>query len=157
MLSSSQKLKSNKKYCKPVEILCSSVLPPLQDAMAAITTKPEQLQATTLTADHLDQLAFSHHLSAPLTISVHSISSTLLTSLELSLASCNLPVLARYIFAEGPKVCSSVGTAVAKIQEVTPATPFFPDDSRGCIKETRMATASSDLQRATIHMNVRLH
>ena len=180
MLASSQKLTPNKKSCKPVDVLCSSVLPQLDvlcssvlpqlDVLCssvlpqledAITfTKPAELQATNsaaLLAKHLNQLPTCHHLTIPLTFSIHSISNILLTSLHLSIASWNLPMLTYYTFSVAPKACCSVSNAQSKIREVLPAMSmaFFPETSnRGYIEERRLRDSYSSLQSTVSHMFV---
>ena len=180
MLASSQKLTSNKKSCKPVDVLCSSVLPQLDvlcssvlpqlDVLcssvlpqledAIISTKPAELQATNsaaLLAKHLNQLTTCHHLTIPLTFSIHSISNILLTSLHLSLVSWNLPMLTYYTFSVAPKACCSVSNTQSKIREVLPAMSmaFSPEtSSRGYIEERRLRDSYSSLQSTVSQMFV---
>ena len=155
MLAASQKPMPNKKPCKPVEIFCSGVLPPLQSAIAA--TKPGQARQLTTTASiaaHLDHLTKYHHFSTPLWISVHSISNTLLGSLELNLAKWNMTMLARYIFAEAPRACQSVFSIESEIYKVLPPTAFPPTYCGGYLTEKRHQTSCNSFQKTFSQMHV---
>ena len=155
MLAASQKPTPNTKPCKPVEIFCSSVLPPLQNAIAATKPgQPRQLTTTASIADHLDHLTKCHNFSTPLWISVHSISNTLLSSLELSLANWNMMMLARYIFVEAPRVCHSVLSIESEIYKVLPPPTFPPMYCGGYLSEKRHQTTCSNFQNTFSQMHV---
>ena len=156
MLAASQKPTPNKKPCKPVEIFCSSVLPPLQNVIAATkpARQPHQLTTAASIAAHLDHLMNCHHFSTPLLMSVNTISNTLVSSLQPSLANWNLTMLARYIFAEAPRVSHSVYSIDSEIRKLLPSTAFFPTFCGGYLTEKRLQTSYSSFQKTFSQMHV---
>ena len=109
MLASSQKQGTGKKPSKTVEILCSEVLAPLQRGLSMTTnTDFHTLTTPQPNRENIDCLTTCSAILAPLTISIHAASNTLICSMEHSLASSSLPGLARYTFSEGRRVYRGV-------------------------------------------------
>lgn len=157
MLAASQKPAPNKKPSKPVEFLCNGVLPHLRNAIALADTEPgqpHQLTTSASIAHHVDLLNTCHHIGTPIRISIHAIANMLIVSLELSLANWNMSKLARFIFVEAPRVCSSVHDVESEIQKVLPPLALFPVNSGEYLKERRIYTSYSTLQNTCCRMHV---
>ena len=155
MLAASQTTKSNKKSCKAVEIFCNGVIPPLQNTAALIGTRPAQLTTPASLAHHLDHLTMCrHHLITPVTVSLHAISSLLVTSLEMSRANNSLPKLAQYIFSDAPNVHHSVRTVESEVREIIPLKVLSPAVSGWCVREKELHTKYGDFCSTFIYMSV---
>ena len=156
MLAASQKPMSCKKSCKPVELLCTSVIPPIQHAILALDTNPEQSQPATPAsiAEHLDYMRTFPHLLTSLMISVQAISNTLRSSLELILANGNLAILVQYTFAEVPLLQSTVSDVELAVRKAQRATRFHPESPGEYLRVKIFLTSYNKLQNTFCHMNV---
>lgn len=157
MLAVSQKPAANKKPWKPVEFMCSSVLPPLRNATLLIATQtgqPLPLNTAASIADRIDHLNAYHHISTPLRISLQAICNILIGSLELNLANSNLSILAQSIFTDVPRVCSSVYDMESEICKGLPPLAHFPVHSVGYLKERRISASYSAFHNTCSHMHV---
>lgn len=157
MLAVSQKPAASKKPWKPVEYICSSVLPSLRNATLLIATQTGQpLPPNTAAsiADHMDHLNAYHHISTPLRISLQAICNMLIGSLELNLANSNLSMLAQSIFTDVPRVCSSVCEIESEVLKHLPPLAHFPVHSVGYLKEKRTSTSYSAFHNTYSHMRV---
>lgn len=157
MLAVSQKPAASKKPWKPVQFICSSVLPQLRNATLLIATQagqPLPLNTAASTADHIDHLNGYHHISTPLRISLQAICNILIGSLELSLANSNLSTLAQSIFTDVPRVCSSVYEVESEVCKRLPPLAHFPVHSVGHLKERRISASYSAFHNISSHMRV---
>ena len=156
MLAASQKPTHGKKPCRPIEFLCSAVLPPIQSAIALAGTEPgpRALVTPASIAEHVDCLSMCRHISTPLETSVRTIASTLIASLELSLAGWNLSMLARFIFEEAPRASSAVHCVTAEAWKVLPPVVFFPAYSGLALEERQTRIDYDTLHKACSQMDV---
>ena len=153
MLALSQKRETGKKCSKSVEIFCEKVLPPLQRAATA-TSQPLNSQSVA----EIDSLTAHSSILTPLTISIHTISNSLMGSLELCLVSSNLPALARYTFSEGPRVYRSLCGVEQDIRHSLPPTGISLLEYSREHFERKQIEVKYTIQQATFnHMCVSIH
>ena len=154
MLASTQRpLVASKRSLRPVDVFCREVLPPLQRAISLAATDSQSPTARP-GGENSYQMTVSQLILSPLTLSIHSIASALMTTIELSLAKCDLPELARGIFCDGPQVYRSVCGIKETVCHSLPANLSLQDSPGACIEGKMIETRYSKLLETFSHICV---
>ena len=154
MLAAACKPPRGNKPCRSVPLLCSSVLPPLTTATMLPSTSPDFPTTTTALADYADRLRHFQCLSWPLVLSIHTISRTLISRLEMGMAYGKLSTLSRLLFEDAPRVCDAIGPVVSQVQRVLAPTVVFPTYSRFHLEQQRSLADCIALVQCRDSMNV---
>ena len=154
MLAACCKPPRGSKPCRSVPLLHSSVLPPLTTATMLLNISPDTPTTAAVLADYADRLRHFQSLSWPLVVSIHTISSTLISRLEMSMACEKLSMLSRLLFEDAPHVCDAIGPVVSKVQEVLTPTVVFPTSSRFHLEQQRRLADCAALVQCRDRMSV---
>ena len=139
----------------PADLMCSEVLPPLHRAVSVIATGPSYSQSA---GETCNRLTIIKHILPPLVLSIHTITNVLLSSVDLSLANCNLPAVVRGVFSEGPRVYRAVCELKENIISCSlPSNGASTECSRGAIEGMMVETECAKLHAAFTYMCVSAH
>ena len=157
MLAAAQKPTRGNKSCKSVELLCSAVLPPIQNIMALSNTTSSAPNTPAAVADHVDCLRHYHCVSGPLRVSIQTIARALVGSLEMAVASQNLATASRLLFEEAPHACNAIHPAMSQAWQVLPPTITFPAHSGFHLEQWRSQVSFSTLLHSRDRLSVSDH
>ena len=151
MLALTQNPNQCQKLRKSVDLLCTTVLPPIERVLLFPQSKSDGLCTVAAVTDHIESWRHFQNFSSPLTVSINTMARTLLNSLKGNLASRNLTALCCSIFKEAPCVRNAV---YGKVWGQLPPSVIFPVHSGYYLEETKAHVDCHTLHNISSQLNV---